>query len=92
MPYSRDVLFVAEMYRLFGDGLGAPPIAGGRARFECPVCAKVLSTSHGLRRHINDRHTVHLTSYRCYVCNKEYRTPNSLQNHMYVYHKREGKS
>ncbi|KAK4320772.1 hypothetical protein Pmani_008391 [Petrolisthes manimaculis] len=84
------------MYRMFGDGLGgAPPqvtAGAGRARYECPVCSKVLSTSHGLRRHINDRHTVHLTSYRCYVCHKEYRTPNSLQNHMYVYHKREGKS
>ncbi|KAK8754688.1 hypothetical protein OTU49_017532 [Cherax quadricarinatus] len=81
-----------EMYRLFGDGMGASAVAGGRARYECPVCCKVLSTSHGLRRHINDRHTVHLTSYRCYVCHKEYRTPNSLQNHIYVYHKREGKS
>ncbi|XP_076055828.1 uncharacterized protein LOC143033965 isoform X13 [Oratosquilla oratoria] len=72
-----------ELYRLVGSSVG-------RARYECPHCAKVLSSNHGLRRHIDDRHTVHFTTYQCPVCLKQYRTPNSLQNHIYVYHKRKG--
>lgn len=60
----------------------------GRLKYQCRYCAKILSTNHGLRRHIDDKHTVHMHAYRCYICGKDYKTPNSLQNHMYVYHKR----
>ena len=41
-----------------------------------------------LRKHIEDMHTVHLSTYECKICHKHYRTPNSLQNHSSRYHRR----
>ena len=54
----------------------------------CPHCGKGLSSNHGLRRHIIDKHTIHTHSYQCHICQRTYRTPNSLQNHISVYHKK----
>ncbi|KAB7505175.1 hypothetical protein Anas_01797 [Armadillidium nasatum] len=56
-------------------------------RSQCPHCPKMLKTT-SLRKHIEDMHTVHLTTYVCQVCHKHYRTPNSLQNHYSRYHRR----
>lgn len=57
-------------------------------RLECPHCHKLLKGT-SLRKHLEDMHTVHLTSYECKICHRHYRTPNSLQNHCSRYHRRQ---
>lgn len=58
-----------------------------QGRLECPHCHKLLKGT-SLRKHLEDMHTVHLTSYECKICHRHYRTPNSLQNHSSRYHRR----
>lgn len=71
---------------------GRPPsrvllVAEGGGRLQCPHCHKLLKGT-SLRKHLEDRHTVHLTPYECQTCHRHYRTPNSLQNHCSRYHRR----
>lgn len=62
-------------------------VAEGSGRLQCPHCHKLLKGT-SLRKHLEDRHTVHLTPYECQTCHRQYRTPNSLQNHCSRYHRR----
>lgn len=63
-------------------------LAENNGRLECPHCHKLLKGT-SLRKHLEDMHTVHLTSYECKMCHRHYRTPNSLQNHCSRYHRRQ---
>ncbi|XP_076055827.1 uncharacterized protein LOC143033965 isoform X12 [Oratosquilla oratoria] len=60
-------------------------------RLECPHCHKLLKGT-SLRKHIEDMHTVHMSTYECKICHRHYRTPNSLQNHSSRYHRKQRSS
>ncbi|CAL4133204.1 unnamed protein product, partial [Meganyctiphanes norvegica] len=52
----------------------------GDGRLECPHCGKLYSKL-SLQQHIEDIHTVHLSTYECNVCHGHYKTQNSLKVH-----------
>ncbi|CAL4102361.1 unnamed protein product [Meganyctiphanes norvegica] len=57
----------------------------GDGRLECPHCGKFYS-QYSLKQHIEDIHTVHLSTYECNFCQKHYKTPHSLKVHVSKYH------
>ncbi|CAL4090532.1 unnamed protein product [Meganyctiphanes norvegica] len=57
-------------------------------RLECPHCDKRLKGDWSLQQHIEDIHTVHLSTYECNICQKQYKTQNSLKVHVSKYHNR----
>ncbi|CAI6342854.1 unnamed protein product [Macrosiphum euphorbiae] len=67
-----------------GGGVGG----GGAETLSCFVCGKRLSTRLTLKRHIEQQHNQPLHSAVCNVCNKVFRTLNSLNNHKSIYHRK----
>ncbi|XP_026814664.1 broad-complex core protein isoforms 1/2/3/4/5-like isoform X2 [Rhopalosiphum maidis] len=61
---------------------------GGAETLSCFVCGKRLSTRLTLKRHIEQQHNQPLHSAVCNVCNKVFRTLNSLNNHKSIYHRK----
>lgn len=53
---------------------------------ECPYCFKHLGSLSSLKIHIRDLHSGN-TQVPCRICNRLYRSQNSLSNHMSIYHK-----
>lgn len=53
----------------------------------CPQCGKSLSDKYKVRRHIEDVHTPSNHSHQCSLCHRRYKTKNTLQNHMSIYHR-----
>ncbi|XP_069699114.1 broad-complex core protein isoform X6 [Periplaneta americana] len=54
----------------------------------CDVCGKMLSTKLTLKRHKEQQHLQPLHNAVCNLCNKVFRTMNSLNNHRSIYHRR----
>jgi len=54
--------------------------------FQCQYCFKTIRQISNMKRHIEDKHTFSGTKI-CHICLKEYKTQNSLNNHIYTYHK-----
>ncbi|XP_050538135.1 broad-complex core protein isoforms 1/2/3/4/5-like isoform X2 [Daktulosphaira vitifoliae] len=67
-----------------GGGVGG----GSAETLSCFVCGKRLSTRLTLKRHIEQQHNQPLHSAVCNVCNKVFRTLNSLNNHKSIYHRK----
>ncbi|GLV40794.1 broad [Carabus blaptoides fortunei] len=55
----------------------------------CDVCGKLLSTKLTLKRHKEQQHLQPLNNAVCTLCNKVFRTLNSLNNHRSIYHRRQ---
>ncbi|XP_043270407.1 zinc finger protein 716-like [Venturia canescens] len=55
--------------------------------YTCDVCGKTLSTKLTLKRHKEQQHFQPLNSALCILCNKVFRTLNSLNNHKSIYHR-----
>lgn len=55
----------------------------------CDVCGKMLSTKLTLKRHKEQQHLQPLNNAICGLCNKVFRTLNSLNNHKSIYHRRQ---
>ncbi|XP_064095328.1 broad-complex core protein-like isoform X13 [Macrobrachium nipponense] len=53
----------------------------------CPHCGKCLRDKYKVRRHIEDVHTPSSHSHQCTLCHRRYKTRNTLQNHMSIYHR-----
>ncbi|XP_069939739.1 protein bric-a-brac 1 isoform X13 [Cherax quadricarinatus] len=53
----------------------------------CPHCGKCLRDKYKVRRHIEDVHTPSSHSHQCSLCHRHYKTRNTLQNHMSIYHR-----
>jgi len=57
--------------------------------YECLKCGKVMKQRSNLRRHIRDIHSGDDLSFICKYCFKSYKSQNSLNNHVSLYHKDE---
>ncbi|XP_066252476.1 broad-complex core protein isoform X11 [Euwallacea similis] len=55
----------------------------------CDLCGKMLSTKLTLKRHKEQQHLQPLNSAVCQLCQKVFRTLNSLNNHRSIYHRRQ---
>ncbi|XP_050739824.1 broad-complex core protein isoforms 1/2/3/4/5-like isoform X9 [Eriocheir sinensis] len=62
--------------------------AAGGEGCVCPHCGKSLSDKYKVRRHIEDVHTPSAHTHECALCHRRYKTRNTLQNHMSIYHRR----
>ncbi|KAG7170084.1 Broad-complex core protein-like 5 [Homarus americanus] len=60
---------------------------GGGEACVCPHCGKCLRDKYKVRRHIEDVHTPSSHSHQCTLCHRHYKTRNTLQNHMSIYHR-----
>lgn len=60
---------------------------GGGDGCVCPHCGKILSDKYKVRRHIEDVHTPSSHGHECSLCHRKYKTRNTLQNHMSIYHR-----
>lgn len=73
------------------------PADGGTRRFgnaatshhRCDLCGKMLSTKLTLKRHKEQQHLQPLNNAVCHLCQKVFRTLNSLNNHRSIYHRRQ---
>ncbi|XP_063612113.1 broad-complex core protein-like [Penaeus indicus] len=65
----------------------ASAIAAGDETCVCPYCGKSLRDKYKVRRHIEDVHTPSSHSHQCSLCHRHYKTRNTLQNHMSIYHR-----
>ncbi|KAJ8923123.1 hypothetical protein NQ315_001676 [Exocentrus adspersus] len=59
------------------------------ATHRCDVCGKLLSTKLTLKRHKEQQHLQPLNNAVCNLCQKVFRTLNSLNNHRSIYHRRQ---
>lgn len=59
------------------------------ASHRCDVCGKLLSTKLTLKRHKEQQHLQPLNNAVCSLCQKVFRTLNSLNNHRSIYHRRQ---
>jgi len=50
--------------------------------FQCPICFKILSTKHCLKRHISD----HNKTVKCKFCEKLFGSKSNLNTHIRNYH------
>ncbi|XP_066998122.2 broad-complex core protein isoform X2 [Anabrus simplex] len=71
-----------------GEGSGRP----SKGSLQCPHCDKCLLTRDTLSRHVLHMHQEPLYASKCTVCNREYRTRNSLMVHMSRYHRKKESS
>lgn len=61
--------------------------SGGVARWQCPMCHKLLSTRSNLKIHVADKHSTLQHAFPCPVCGNVYKTRNSLHNHLSIRHR-----
>nr|ART33333.1 broad complex isoform Z6 [Leptinotarsa decemlineata] len=59
---------------------------------ECTICGKTLRNRITLRRHVRDLHYAQTEEFWCKICNRCYRTKNSLVVHTCNYHQRKVKT
>lgn len=59
---------------------------------ECKICGKILRNRITLRRHVKDLHYAQTEKFWCKICNRSYRTKNSLVVHTCNYHQNKIKS
>ncbi|XP_068219524.1 protein bric-a-brac 1-like isoform X20 [Palaemon carinicauda] len=94
LPYHTDVQ--QPLAPAGGDAGGLPPsLQSGGGGFSyvgdetcvCPHCGKCLRDKYKVRRHIEDVHTPSSHSHQCTLCHRRYKTRNTLQNHMSIYHR-----
>lgn len=55
---------------------------------KCKICGKILRNRITLRRHIKDLHYAQTEEFWCKICNRCYRTKNSLVVHTCNYHQK----
>lgn len=55
----------------------------GERPFPCNQCSEMFKTKPDLNRHVINQHDGE--KYQCQLCEKQYRDPVSLQNHMRVH-------
>lgn len=67
-----------------GEGSGRP----SKGSLQCPHCDKCLLNRDTLARHVLHMHQEPLYASKCTLCNREYRTRNSLMVHMSRYHRK----
>ncbi|KAK9885302.1 hypothetical protein WA026_010796 [Henosepilachna vigintioctopunctata] len=72
---------------------GSDTLAGtsqGDSRFgeTCTICGKILRNKITLRRHVKDLHYAQTEEFWCKICNRCYRTKNSLVVHTCNYHQK----
>lgn len=65
------------------------PTAMSIQQHDCNICGKILSSHLTLKRHKQQQHFSPLHSAICALCNKVFRTLNSLNNHKSIYHRRQ---
>ncbi|KAK4320765.1 hypothetical protein Pmani_008384 [Petrolisthes manimaculis] len=71
---------------VFDDGDGGPSLASDDTSQYCPYCGKVIRHRSNLRKHIADIHSGVYYQFRCAVCDKVFRTKNSMLTHTYRQH------
>lgn len=59
---------------------------------ECKICGKILRNRITLRRHVKDLHYAQTEEFWCKICNRSYRTKNSLVVHTCNYHQKKAKN
>ncbi|KAJ8957340.1 hypothetical protein NQ318_004819 [Aromia moschata] len=75
-----------------GDGMAGTSQGGEAAAGEaCNICGKVLRNRITLRRHVRDLHYAQTEEFWCKICNRCYRTKNSLVVHTCNYHQKKAK-
>ena len=62
-------------------------MSANRLRWQCAVCHKFLSTRSNLKIHMEDIHSNSQHHYYCPVCGNQYKTRNSLHNHLSIRHR-----
>lgn len=82
-----DVVQVPVPATLAGQSVGFTLGGGGGEPCVCPHCGKCLRDKYKVRRHIEDVHTPSSHNHQCSLCHRHYKTRNTLQNHMSIYHR-----
>ena len=54
----------------------------------CRLCDKVIKHNN-IKRHIKDKHSADQQAYVCKYCFKSYKSKNSMETHVSVYHRNE---
>ncbi|KAJ8963755.1 hypothetical protein NQ314_005406, partial [Rhamnusium bicolor] len=72
-----------------GETSGEEPRTFGE---ECKICGKILRNRITLRRHVKDLHYAQTEEFWCKICNRCYRTKNSLVVHTCNYHQKKAKN
>ncbi|XP_076055824.1 uncharacterized protein LOC143033965 isoform X9 [Oratosquilla oratoria] len=70
-----------------GGGSSGLIVFGDRQDCVCPFCHKTLSDKYKVKRHIEDVHIPSSHQHQCRLCHRRYKSRNTLQNHMSVYHR-----
>ncbi|KAH1016248.1 hypothetical protein HUJ04_007502 [Dendroctonus ponderosae] len=65
------------------------PYGNSASHHRCDLCGKMLSTKLTLKRHKEQQHLQPLNNAVCQLCQKVFRTLNSLNNHRSIYHRRQ---
>nr|BAO01157.1 broad-complex [Psacothea hilaris] len=59
---------------------------------DCKICGKILRNRITLRRHVKDLHYAQTQEFWCKICNRSYRTKNSLVVHTCNYHQKKARN
>ncbi|KAJ8986175.1 hypothetical protein NQ317_005649 [Molorchus minor] len=75
-----------------GDSMAGTSQGGEAVSGEaCNICGKILRNRITLRRHVKDLHYAQTEEFWCKICNRCYRTKNSLVVHTCNYHQKKSK-
>lgn len=89
MKYFMNMCIKVISTDLFAEVIVPLPGGGGSCDFTlycaCTFCGKMMRRS-SLKRHIEDRHLPSRAA-GCQYCSKVFRSNNSLQNHLSIYHR-----
>ncbi|XP_071513181.1 uncharacterized protein [Panulirus ornatus] len=80
LPVPAAITGQSGGFTVGGGGGGGEPCV-------CPHCGKCLRDKYKVRRHIEDVHTPSSHNHQCSLCHRHYKTRNTLQNHMSIYHR-----
>jgi hypothetical protein len=84
-----DTIWLVISADLFSEVIVPLPSGGGSCDLTlycaCTFCGKMMRRS-SLKRHIEDRHLPSRAA-GCQYCSKVFRSNNSLQNHLSIYHR-----
>ena len=61
--------------------------ASGGGRYKCLLCDRMVRDRCDARRHLEAKHFPNLSSYKCNICDKPFRSLNALKSHKNKQHK-----
>ncbi len=84
----HTILIVHECFCADYDPLLLPGSSANHpSPFQCHLCWKTFKEKTCLKVHIRDIHEEANIRYFCPICNKEFKSINTLRNHKSLYHK-----